>query len=74
MTELMKKLIERVSGLPEKEQDAIASVILEELADEIGWREAFARSGDVLSQLASEARDEAARGETEPFDPALKPE
>jgi len=70
----MKKLIERVSGLPEKEQDAIASVILEELEDEVRWREAFARSGDALSRLALEVREEVARGETEMFDPASKPE
>ncbi len=61
MTELMKKLIERVSGLPEKEQDAIASVILEELEDEVRWQETFARSGDALSRLARETREEVAR-------------
>ena len=33
MTKLLKKALERVSVLPENEQDAIASIILEELED-----------------------------------------
>jgi hypothetical protein len=74
MTELLKKLIERVSGLPDEEQDAIASVILEELEDEVRWRESFARSQDALSGLARKAREDIARGGTEPFDSASKPE
>jgi hypothetical protein len=64
MTALLKKLIGRVSGLPDEEQDAIASVILEELEDEVRWRESFARSQDALSGLARKAREDIARGGT----------
>ncbi len=74
MTKLLKMAIERVSGLSDEEQDAIAAMILDELEDEVRWREAFARSQDVLSRLAREAREDVARGETLPFDPASKPE
>ena len=34
MTKLLQKAVSAVSNLPEKEQDAIAAMILEELADE----------------------------------------
>ena len=52
----MKTAFERASGLPDEEHDAIAAMILEELEDEVHWREAFARSQDALSRLAREAR------------------
>ena len=56
MTKLLKTAFERASGLPDEEQDAIAAMILEELEDEVHWREAFARSQDALSRPAREAR------------------
>ncbi len=74
MTKLLKKAIERVSGLPDEEQDAIAGIILDELEDEARWRATFAASGDALARLAGEARKEIAEGGVEPFDPATKPE
>lgn len=74
MTKLLKKAFERASGLPDAEQDAIAAVILEELEDEVRWRETFARSRDALSRLAREVREDVAHGETFPFDPASRPE
>lgn len=63
MTKLLKKALERVSTLPDGEQDAVAGIILEELEDEARWRVAFAKSQDALARLAEEARDEIARGE-----------
>ncbi len=63
MTELLKKLIARVSALPDAEQDAIAGMILEELEDEVRWRGSFAGSEDTLSRLAAEAREDIARGD-----------
>ena len=68
MTKLLKKALERVSGLPENEQDVIASIILEEPEDEIRWRETFSRSQDAIAGLATEASDEIARGDVLPFD------
>ena len=34
MTKLLEKALEKISGLPQEEQDAIASQILAELEDE----------------------------------------
>ncbi len=74
MTKLHKKALERVSTLPDDEQDAIASISLEEIEDEARWRASFARSQVALVRLADRARAEIARGDVLPFDPASKPE
>jgi dipeptidase len=44
MTKLFEEAIAAVSQLSEAEQDAIASLILEELASEQRWNKAFAKS------------------------------
>lgn len=50
MTQLLEKALQEVSKLPPEKQEAIASVILEELEDERRWDEAFAASQDKLAQ------------------------
>jgi hypothetical protein len=67
MTALLEKAIEKVGGLPQDEQDAIASEILESLADEEAWKDRFAAKRDRLRQLAEEALEEDDRGETRPL-------
>ena len=74
MTKLLKKALERASALPDDAQDAIASIILDEIEDEKRWRKSFATSQKALARLADQARAEIARGEVLPFDPASKPE
>jgi hypothetical protein len=56
MTQLLERAIKKIQGLPETEQDAIASLILDELADEKLWDETFARSQDKLSRMAEKVR------------------
>ena len=56
MTRLLDKAIQAVRELPAVEQDAIATLILDEVADEELWDEAFARSQGTLEQLADKAR------------------
>jgi len=67
MTALLEKALEKVGALPQEEQDAIASEILDSLADEEAWRDRFAAKRDRLRQLAQEALDEDDRGETRPL-------
>ncbi len=74
MTKLMKAAIKRVSNLPDDEQDAVASIILEEVEDEVRWQATFAKSQDVLARLAEGARAEISRGDVFDFDPASRPE
>lgn len=58
MTDLLKKAFDAVSRLPDDEQDAMAELLLAELASEAKWEECFAKSQDALSLLAREALDE----------------
>ena len=58
MTELLEKAFAEVAKLPEGEQEALAAWILEELASEQRWEQAFARSNDLLADLADEALEE----------------
>lgn len=62
MTRLLEQAISEVHKLPETEQDAIASLILDELADEQRWQEKFANSQDKLAELAEKAREDVRAG------------
>jgi hypothetical protein len=57
VTDLLEKALAEVQKLPEAEQDAIAAVILDALADEQRWNEAFARSQEQLGRLADRVRE-----------------
>ena len=62
MTHLLEQAIAQLSGLPDSDQDAIASLILDELADEQRWQDSFARSQDKLAVLAERARQDIRAG------------
>jgi hypothetical protein len=68
MTDLLERAIARLQALPESEQDAIASIILDEIEDEQRWDAAFASSPDVLVKLAASAMAEYHAGETQELD------
>ena len=63
MTRLLEQGIAEVKNLPEDGQDAIAAMILDELADERRWDDAFARSQDKLARLAERLREDDRRRE-----------
>ncbi|MGK7924517.1 MAG: hypothetical protein AB4290_04560 [Spirulina sp.] len=69
MTDLLDRAIAQLKNLPDREQDAIATMILEELEDERLWDETFARSPDILAQLAATAMVEYHAGKTRELDP-----
>ncbi len=69
MTKLLEEAFAEASKLPEQEQDALAAVILEELASERRWDQAFADSADLLAQLADQALAEHRAGKTQVLDP-----
>lgn len=62
MTQLLEEALTEVRKLPESEQDAIATLILDELEDERRWQETFARSQDQLSRLAAKVREDIQAG------------
>ncbi|MEA3311701.1 MAG: hypothetical protein U9Q76_05740 [candidate division WOR-3 bacterium] len=68
MTKLLEKAFAEAAKLSKAEQEAFAAWILEELASERCWEEAFANSPDVLARLADEAIAEHRGGQTQPLD------
>jgi hypothetical protein len=57
MTQLMDQAFLKAKSLPESDQDAIASIILQEIEAEARSEELFARPGsaDLLSRMADKA-------------------
>ena len=68
MTQLLEKAFQEASKLSEKQQDAVAAFLLEELASENRWDASFAASQDMLSSMAQDALDEFKAGKTRPLD------
>jgi len=64
MTDLLEKALTEVAKLPASEQDALAAILLAELASERRWADSFARSQDALAELANEALNEYRAGLT----------
>ena len=71
MTNSLQEAFKQASALPDEQQEALAAIVLEEIAAEKQWQEAFARSQDVLAKMAEEALEEDRRGETEDLDKLL---
>ena len=69
MTALLEKAYSQIAQRPDTEQDAIAALILDALADEDLWTAQFAGSQDALEKLALEALAEHRAGKTLPLDP-----
>ena len=67
MTQLLEEAIARVQQLPASEQDAIAQLIFDELADEQQWDQAFSSSQGVLSRIAAKVRRDIQGGKTKPL-------
>ena len=64
MTQLLERAIEEVRKLSPDDQDAIASIILEEIQDEELWDETFSRTQDKLARMAAKAREDIRAGRT----------
>ena len=62
MTILLEKALARVVELPKEEQDTIATMILEELDDELRWNAAFSGSLDKLAKMAAKVRQDIKAG------------
>lgn len=69
MTQMLEEAIRAVKALSDRDQDAIAASILAEIEDDRRWAESFARSPDLLAELAREAVEEHRAGRTLPLDP-----
>jgi len=73
MNALFEKAIAELARLPEPDQEAIASLILDEINSERKWDERLAATQDQLGELVRLARAEVARGDVLPCDPSDYP-
>ena len=64
MIRKLEAAINKLSALPEEQQDAIADWLMAELDDETHWQRRFTDSTDTLQRMADEALAEHRRGET----------
>ena len=62
MTQLLERALEAVQKLPPEQQDTVAAIILQELADEEHWNDAFAQSQPQLDRLAEKVELDIAFG------------
>jgi hypothetical protein len=69
MGKVLELAVAELSKLPEPEQEAVGAWILAELESERRWDDLFARSQDMLAEMAAEAIREDEAGLTEPLDP-----
>ena len=67
MTRLLEKALSQVAKLPASEQDAVAAIVMEELASEQRWSNSFAKSQDKIAKLAEKALADHAAGRTKPL-------
>jgi hypothetical protein len=73
MNAALKRAFEAAKQLPDAEQESLAAIILQEIEDERGWEERFARSQSQLEELARRADAEVAEEGALPFDPSNRP-
>lgn len=69
MTQLLEQAFSEAAKLTEVEQNIFSKWLLAELSSERRWNELFAKSEDLLNQLAEEALGEYHQGKTELLDP-----
>jgi hypothetical protein len=73
MNKLLEQAIAEAAKLPDDQQEAVASRILEEIESERGWDERFAKSRNLLDELSRKAEEHIRRGTTLPYDPSDSP-
>ena len=69
MTRLLEQAVAAIKQLDASEQDAIAALILDEIADEERWQDAFARSQEPLARLAEKVRADIRAGRVRHISP-----
>jgi len=62
MTEMLDRAISEAETLSEAEQDAIAALIFEKIADDQAWEDSFAQSQPQLAAMAQAAREQVRSG------------
>jgi hypothetical protein len=66
MTQALSDAVASAAQLPEEEQNALAAILLEEMASEEHWNALFSDSQNLLERLANEAIQEKERDTVQP--------
>jgi hypothetical protein len=66
---LLQKAVAEASKLSEADQETVGAWLLAELESERRWDDLFARSHDMLTEMAADAVREDEAGLTQPLDP-----
>lgn len=69
MTKLAAEIWEKLQELADAEQDRLARIILDDIESDRRWDELFAKSQDMLAEMAAEAKADFEAGRTEPLIP-----
>ena len=67
MTEKLPQAIVQAENSPASEQQALAAILIEEMASARRWTLSFAQSADILESLAADALAEFRAGRTKPL-------
>ena len=67
MTTLLESAFEKISNLPEIEQNIYAKSLIDEIESEKRWDSAFAESEELLSQMADSALEDMKQERTKPL-------
>jgi len=68
MTQALSAAVATAAQLPEKEQDALAAILLEEMESEVRWNADFADSQNLLERMANEAIQDLEADRVQPLD------
>jgi len=71
VTTTLQEAFKKAASLPPDQQEALAAILMEEIAAEDRWQQSFAQSQDALAKLAAEALDEDRQGRTLDMDESL---
>lgn len=67
MTDIFAQAVAQAEKLPAGEQQALAAILIEEIASEARWTRSFDKSAGMLESLADEALAEFKAGKTRPL-------
>ena len=67
MTDVFAQAVAQAEKLPAGEQQALAAILIEEIASEARWTRSFDKSAGMLESLADEALAEFKAGKTRPL-------
>lgn len=63
-TQLLERAFTQAAQLSAREQDTLATIVIEEMETEKRWDESFAGSQDMLAQMAKQALSEHRQNKT----------